>query len=221
MLLSRASGATTGLGLPVAFVLLLCCETGVPVPVPADILMVAIGGAVSAGTLPWWLAVLGVELVAVVGTAALLLAARGPAAVLITRLGPRVGLGPERLARATGLLERRGRPALAVGRATPGLRTVTVVAAAASAVPLRRALPVLAIGSTLFLQGHLVLGYALGPALRAVLRRAAGPALVVAAVVALCAAAVWLARRRKGGERTWAEGCCPACLAARYLIDTD
>ena len=78
-------------------------------------------------------------------------------------LGPRVGLTGPRLARAAGLLERRGWPALASGRTTPGLRTVTVVAAASSGARVGRALPALVLGSSLFLQAHLLLGYALGP----------------------------------------------------------
>jgi membrane protein DedA with SNARE-associated domain len=86
-----AESATTAFGLPAAFALLLGCEAGMPVPLPADLLMLVIGERVSAGTFPLWLAVVGVELVAVVGTAALLLATRGPARALLTRFGPRLG----------------------------------------------------------------------------------------------------------------------------------
>src|SRR5215211_2406369 len=55
-------------------------------------------------------------------------------------------------------------PALVVGRTTPGLRTVTVVAAAGCGIRVGRALSALVLGSSLFLQAHLLLGYALGPA---------------------------------------------------------
>jgi membrane protein DedA with SNARE-associated domain len=216
MMLASAGGTApaTTLGVPLAFVLLLGTESGAPVPLPADLLMLAIGAAVSGGQLPLWVAVLGLELVAVIGTATLLLAARGPARATIARLGPRVGLGAQRMDRASAMLERRGRSALAIGRATPGLRTVTVVAAAAAAIPPRRALPLLLIGSTVFLQGHFLLGYALGPAVRAVLSRTGGPLLIAAAAAVLVTLAVVLARRRRGTGTAWAEGCCPVCLAA-------
>jgi membrane protein DedA with SNARE-associated domain len=119
--------------------------------------MLLLGERVSAGALPLWLAALALELVAVAGTAALFLAARGPGRALLTRAGPRLGLTGPRLARAAQLLERRGWPALVAGRTTPGLRTVTVVAAASSGVRAGRALPALVLGSSLFLQAHLLL----------------------------------------------------------------
>jgi membrane protein DedA with SNARE-associated domain len=54
-------------------------EAGVPVPVPADLVMLAVGAQVSTGDLPLVVAVLAFEAVAVLGTAALFLVARGPA----------------------------------------------------------------------------------------------------------------------------------------------
>jgi membrane protein DedA with SNARE-associated domain len=117
-------------GMPGLFGLLLAMEAGVPVPVPGDVVMLLVGERVSAGALPLWLAVAALELVAVAGTATLFLLARGPARTLLARVGPRVGLTEARRARASALLERRGLPALATGRCTPGLRTVTVVAVA-------------------------------------------------------------------------------------------
>jgi hypothetical protein len=116
--------------MPGLFGLLLAMEAGVPVPIPGDLVMLLVGERVSAGALPLWLAVAALELVAVAGTATLFLLARGPARTLLARVGPRVGLTEARQARASALLERRGGPALATGRCTPGLRTVTVVAAA-------------------------------------------------------------------------------------------
>src|ERR1700682_6267174 len=116
-----------GLGAPAAVGLLLPLEAGVPIPIPSDLVMLLVGERVAAGSFPLWLAVVGFEAVAVVGTTLLFLACRGPGHALVARLGPRVGLTEQRLARATALVERRGGPALAVGRGTPGLRTVTVV----------------------------------------------------------------------------------------------
>ncbi|HEX2810169.1 MAG TPA: VTT domain-containing protein [Kineosporiaceae bacterium] len=222
-----AAGATSGtasaFGIPAVFALLLCCETGLPVPLPADVLMLALGGAVSAGTIPWWLAALGLELVAVVGTALLLFLARGPATALLARLGPRVGLTADRMRRSSSLVERRGWPALLTGRTTPGLRTITVVAAAASTVPARRALPALVAGSTIFLQVHLALGLALGAPVRALLASAGGRTLLALAVVAAVglAIAVGRARRQRVGGHAWTDGVCPACSTLTYLAPLD
>ena len=211
------AGAGSGAGVPGLLGLLLAMEAGVPIPVPSDLVMLLLGERVSAGVLPLWLAALALELVAVVGTGALFLAARGPGRALLRRVGPRLGLTGPRLARAAGLLERRGWPALSSGRTTPGLRTVTVVAAASSGARVGRALPALVLGSSVFLQAHLLLGYALGPAARELLERARLPVLVVAAVALVATATLLLRRRGTRMTRILAEGACPVCLALGVL----
>jgi membrane protein DedA with SNARE-associated domain len=207
------AGVGSGAGVPGLLGLLVAMEAGVPIPVPSDLVMLLLGERVSAGALPLWLAALALELVALTGTGALFLAAGGPGRALLRRAGPRLGLTEPRLARATELLERRGWPALATGRTTPGLRTVTVVAAASSGIRAGRALPALVLGSSLFLQAHLLLGYALGPAARELLEQARLPVLVAAAIALAIVAALLLLRRRTRATRVLAEGACPACLA--------
>jgi hypothetical protein len=83
---------------------------------------------------------------------------------------------------------------------------VTVVAAASSGVRAGRALPALVLGSSLFLQAHMVLGYALGPAARELLEQARVPVLAATATLLL-------RRRRPRVTRVLAEDACPACLA--------
>jgi membrane protein DedA with SNARE-associated domain len=208
------------MGAAAGIALLLPMEAGVPVPVPADLVMRAVGARVSAGDIPLAVAILAFEAVAILGTTALFLAARGPGHAVVSRLGPRLGLSAARLGRATSLIERRGRLALAVGRATPGLRTLTVIAAGASGLSLRRALPALIVGSSVFLQLHLFLGYFLGSAALHVLHTATGPALAVLAVIVLGGIVFWFARR--GGRLAaggLAEAACPACLTLAYLAD--
>jgi hypothetical protein len=106
---------------------------------------------------------------------------------------------------------------LAIGRATPGLRTVTVLAAGAARLPARRAMPALLAGSTIFLQGHLLLGLAIGAPLRAALTTRPGQLALAAALVGLAATAVLL-RRRKAPANAWAEGMCPLCLASSVML---
>jgi membrane protein DedA with SNARE-associated domain len=215
-----AHGGAAGLSGPAALVLLLPMEAGIPVPLPADLVMFTVGERAGAGKIPLWLAVGGFEVVAVAGTAALFLACRGPAKRVIARFGPRIGLTKERLNRATTLAENRGRPGLAVGRATPGLRTLTVIAAAVSGLSARRALPALILGSSVFLQVHLVLGLLLGPLAVRAFDQAKGPALAVAAVLVAGTLAFWLIRRRRrGSSKAWTEASCPVCLGVTLLSD--
>jgi membrane protein DedA with SNARE-associated domain len=214
---------TTGLSSlsgPAALVLLLPMEAGIPVPLPADLVMFTVGERVGTGKIPLWLAVTGFEVVAIAGTAALFLACRGPAQRLIARFGPRIGLTRARLDRATALAESRGRPGLAVGRATPGLRTLTVIAAAVSGLRARRALPALILGSSVFLQVHLVLGLLLGPLAVRAFDQAKGPALAVGAVLVAGTVAFWLIRRRsRGASKAWTEASCPVCMGVTLLTD--
>jgi membrane-associated protein len=214
------AAAVGSASVPAAFLLLLPMEAGVPIPIPADLVMLVFGERVADGSFPLWAAVAALEVVAVVGSTALFLFARGPGHALVTRVGPRVGLTGARLDRAVAAIEQRGRPALVVGRATPGFRTVTTVAAGASGLSARRAVPALALGASLFLQLHLVLGYFLGPAARDAVADARGPALAVFAAVAGAALLFWIARRRRrAAALTRTEGACPACIALGWAVE--
>jgi membrane protein DedA with SNARE-associated domain len=82
-------GGAAGLSGLAALVVLLPMEAGVPISLPADLVMFTVGERVAAGTFPLWLAVAGFDVIAVVGTAALFLACRGPAHRIIARFGPR------------------------------------------------------------------------------------------------------------------------------------
>src|SRR5689334_23052046 len=94
-----------GLSGTLALVLLLPMEAGVPIPVPADLVMFTVGERVAAGKFPLWLAVAGFEVIAVLGTTALFLACRGPAQRILARFGPRLGLTEARLRRAAAFAE--------------------------------------------------------------------------------------------------------------------
>jgi membrane protein DedA with SNARE-associated domain len=209
-----------GLGGWVALALLIPMEAGVPIPIPADLVMFTVGERVAAGAFPLWLAVIGFEVVSVIGTTALFLACRGPAHHLISRLGPRIGLSHARVSRGATFVETRGRSALAIGRGTPGLRTVTVLAAAASGLKWRRALPALILGSSVFLQLHLVLGLLFGPLADRAFNAAKGPALLALAVLVAGAFVFWRVRRgKRGGGEAWAEAACPACIGLGLIAD--
>jgi len=218
--LLSATSAAGGIGVAAGIALMLPMEAGVPIPVPFDLVMLFIGARVGAGVVPLWVAVIAFEAVAVIGTTALLLAARGPGHALLIRAGPRVGLTSTRLARATKFFERRGRLALAVGRSTPGLRTLTVVGAGSAGISMRRALPPLILGSSVFVQLHLFLGYFLGSAARHALKAATGLTLGLAVILILAAVAFWLVHRRgKSGREGLLEAACPACLALAAISE--
>lgn len=208
------AGVATTQGVAASYGLLLLTEAGIPVPVPGDLLMLFIGERAAAGRPPLWLAAVALEAVVFVGVMALFVAVRGPGRRLAGRLGARVGFTEDRLRKAAGILERRGRGAIALGRATPGLRTVTVVACASSEIPARAAIPALVLGGTVFVQGHLALGFALGPLARDALERARGGVVIALVAIAALGVALWVLRRgKRAGSQAWTEAGCPACLA--------
>jgi membrane-associated protein len=219
------AGGLLAAGVPVLFGAITVIEAGIPLPVPGDVLMLLVGERAAANQLPIWLAALGLEAAVVAGTALLFFAVRGPLRGAIRRVGPRVGLTAERLNRATGVLEHRGQPAIAVGRATPSLRTLTAVAAATSRLPVLRALFWLVLGGSVFVQLHLVLGYFLGPVAERLLARAALPVLLVLAAMVGGAAVYWLLRHgRRRAVHAFSEATCPTCIALhavplRWRID--
>ena len=148
------------LGLPLALVAMLAMDAGLPLPIPTDLLLLLIGERAAAGVFPVWAAAIGLEVVAIGGSTLLFVAARGPAAYLIQRLGPRIGLTAARVEAGARVVKRGGRGSLTVGRATPGLRTATVLAAAAAGLKPAYALPPLILGGSIFLQGWFYLGAA-------------------------------------------------------------
>ena len=214
-LVPAVSLSPTELGLPSAVAVLLLMDMGVPIPIPTDILLLVLGERAAAGAFPIWAAAIGLEAVAIVSTTVLFLALRGPAGVVISRAGPRVGLTASRMRWATSVLERRGRGFLTVGRTTPGLRTLTVFTAATARLRPVYALPAMVLGSSIFLQGHLVLGFFLGPLADQALDRAKTPVLIGLAALLIGGLVLWRVRRGKddGGVQAWTEACCPACLA--------
>src|SRR5438105_3897451 len=191
---------------------MLAMDAGLPLPIPTDLLLLLIGERAAAGVFPVWAAAIGLEVVAIGGSTLLFVAARGPAAYLIQRLGPRIGLTAARVEAGARVVKRGGRGSLTVGRATPGLRTATVLAAAAAGLKPAYALPPLILGGSIFLQAHLVLGYFLGPAARELLQHAGIPVILAALLLMAIGAVIWWRRRGRGGAGAWTEAGCPVCL---------
>src|SRR2546430_4767717 len=99
------------------------------------------------------------------------------------------------------------------------LRTLTVVAAGLSGLNGRRTLPPLIVGSSVFLQLHLVLGLLLGPLADRAFDQAKGPALAAGAVLVGAALVFWRIRRRQRAAVPAArmEAACPACVGLNLL----
>ena len=228
--------------------LLLLKEIGLPIPVPGDILVLGAGAATSGRpeAAAWLLAILLAGYVG--GTIQFFLvrgAMRGPLLALLRRLGiPQV-----RLEAMAETLRNGGVRAIAVARATPGLRIAAIAASGIAALPPRTFLTGFVVGNTIFVGSHFALGFVLGKPAVGIASELGNPIVLAAILVGLSAAGAiaWVRIRRRRtsalafGEGTratsthpvhlpeegvfgaWADASCPVCftLAAVGIGRTD
>lgn len=170
------------------FAIILVEEAGVPLPLPGDLFIAAMGFLAHAHRASYVPTTLVVTVATVVGATALYLVARHAGRPLLVRVARRFGYTAEREARLEAALASRGAAAVVVLRLVPGLRIVmTVVAGALRLGHLTFALGTLVAG-VVWATLYFWIGYALG----AGYERASGSAAAAAAAGAwpLAAAAV-------------------------------
>jgi membrane protein DedA with SNARE-associated domain len=212
-------------GLAAIFLVMLAKSAGVPVPLPADLIMLASAARAAEGKLVVWQAFLALLLALVLGGMIQFALARGPGRRALYRLGGYLGLPPARLQAAAVAVRRGGTVGIGLAILTPGVRAAAVAACGLAALPLQLFLPGLVLGSTVFLSLHFVLGYLGGPLVSVLFEAVPLPWLVVLllALLALGLGVWWRTRRRQlpaaspaqvGTEALAAcqEATCPVCL---------
>ena len=197
-------------------------ESGVPIPVPGDLIVLGAGVAASRGQLDPSAALLFLIAASLAGGALqyglLRSVARPRLLALLGRLG-----SAGRIDRQTQRFRRSGARSVAVARLTPGLRIVAIAASALADVPAPAFVAGLAVGNSLFIAAHFGLGFVLGEPVLAIVGAALGPLAVVGLGIAVAGAVGWalLARRHAIRPRpdevieaavAWTDACCPACL---------
>jgi membrane protein DedA with SNARE-associated domain len=185
-------------GVMAGFVLILIEETGVPVPVPGDFLMLGLGVHAREGHVPLWQALAVMEIATLVGASVLYVLAARAGRDLVYRYGRYIHLTPARLDQAEAFLRRRGMVAIVLGRITPGLRMATVIASGVFGVPFWRFLPSLALGAFLYILAYTLLGYFIGPPVLSALAGVHLPLGLLGSLVPLVVLVVWIARARSG-----------------------
>jgi membrane protein DedA with SNARE-associated domain len=180
--------------LPALLILLLVEESGIPIPVPGDTLLVLAGAlAVDRPTMFTILALAGASLAVVVGSSLLYGAMRLGGRRFLARYGRFFYLGRRRMARVERWFKRHYRYALLIGRLVPGLRIPTTAMAGLTGLRYRRYLPSVAVAAIIWSATFFGLGAAFrleGP----VLLRLTHPLLLVvsAPLLALMGALVLL-----------------------------
>ena len=138
-------------------------EAGIPLLVPADLLILLAGAraAHSVAQLGFWLVLL--TLLSSLGSSVFFLAVRRGGRPLVERFGVYVHLGPHELARSEDWLRTRGWLGIALLRAIPVVRHPAVVACAVLDIPYRRYLSAQIVGSAIYTGVFLLLGALVGP----------------------------------------------------------
>src|ERR687885_2584292 len=139
-------------------------ELGIPMPIPTDVLIVFTGTRVGLSVPHLVFSFVMLTMASTVGASCLYVIIRRGGRPLVERYGRYVHLGPKQLARSEALLARGGWSAIAIGRATPGLRYATVVACGLFKVPYPRFVTAHLAGSSVYIAVFLVLGALFGPA---------------------------------------------------------
>jgi membrane protein DedA with SNARE-associated domain len=213
-------------GLPAIAVVLLIKSIGVPIPIPADVLMFAAVARVARGSDGLGLTFAILLIAILIGDVIQFWLARGPGRAAVYRLGRYLGLTPARLDAASALVRRSGPVGLAVIMLTPGVRAASIIACGLANVSLRVLGFGLIIGEGLFLALHFFLGSILGVVWQTLTQNASGP--LVAAIFSgllLAGFGAWILIRRHqrptaarheivgSAFEAFHEASCPVCLA--------
>lgn len=211
-------------GLVAIFALLLIKSIGVPIPIPADVIILTAAAWAATGQLVLWQAVVAILLALVLGGMLQYLLARAAGRKLLYRFGRYLGLTPARLDAASAKVKKGGVPTIGLSILVPGVRGAAIVASGLADVPVSVFLSGLTLGSILFVALHVFLGFA-GGALFVTIGKVLPSLGVLLAVLALLVIvfALWFVayRRQKVARQeldaasleVWHEGICPVCLA--------
>jgi len=213
-------------GLAAIFVIMLVKAIGVPIPIPADVVMLAAAARVATGKLDVWTSFLFILLALVGGGVVQFDLIRRAGRNFLYRFGRYLGLTPERLDKASAGVQKSGIVGLSVAILTPGVRGLSVAACGLAGVPFRIFAPALTIGSASFLALHFFLGALLAPLFVWLTQLLPLPLLIAVIVVLLVVGfGVWYVIRRRQRPRAtqrelvadaleaWHEATCPVCLA--------
>ena len=205
----------TTYGLAAACAILLVKAVGVPIPIPGDVILLAMAARAAEGKVLLWVAFVALLAAIVLGNSVQYLLARGPARGMVLRFGGRLGVTSGRLERVAQRVKQGGVLGIGLAVLTPGVRSAAIPGCGLAGIPLRLFIPGLALGSAVDLGLHFALGFAGAGLLASVVQPA--PLLIVL-TLALLGLAAWLviARRRHATREVavnaWAQATCPVCL---------
>src|SRR5947207_11107075 len=115
-------------GLAAIFIILLIKTIGIPIPIPADLIILTTAARVAQGKLNVWQAFIAIFIALVVGGLIQFLLTRGPGRGLLYRFGRYIGLTPPRLVAAFARVKKGGQFTIIIAFLLPGVRGVPFAA---------------------------------------------------------------------------------------------
>jgi membrane protein DedA with SNARE-associated domain len=214
-------------GLVAIFVIMMLKEIGLPVPIPADLIMLGAAASAAAGkfdTQGGFIAVFLALLIPMfLGGFVQFSIAKGPGRAFVYRIGKYIGLTQARLDKAMNAVQKGGMAAVTIGLTTPGVRIATVPASGLANLSLGVFLPGLLLGSAFFLAWHFALGYLGGLAFSLL---SLPPLVWIGTLVVVIVLGIvgWRYARKRSKRRgeeisareafvEWTDAACPACIA--------
>jgi membrane protein DedA with SNARE-associated domain len=141
-------------GVAAIFLLLLIKTIGIPIPIPADLIILTAAARVAQGKLNVWQAFIAILVALVIGGLIQFLLARGPGRGLLYRFGRYIGLTTPRLDAASARVKKGGELSISIAILVPGVRGAAIATSGLADMPLRIFLPGIVVGSVLFLGLH-------------------------------------------------------------------
>jgi membrane-associated protein len=180
------------------FAVIFAEEAGVPLPMPGDLFILAMGVLAHSGGARFGPTAAVVTVATVLGATILYLVSRHAGRPLLVRIARRFGYTEAREQRLEAWLLRRGALAVVVGRLVPGLRIVMTVVAGTLRLPHRTFVAGTLLAGLVWASLYFWLGYAVGAGYERMAGRVSPAALWAAAAAAvLLAGAALLARRAR------------------------
>ncbi|MBN8638058.1 MAG: VTT domain-containing protein, partial [Anaerolineae bacterium] len=213
-------------GLIAIFGIMLVKSVGVPIPIPADVVMLAASARAASGKLDVISAFAALLVALSVGGLLQFALIRGVGRGLLLRYGRFLGITEARLDTVARRMEKSGVIGIGLAILTPGIRSVTIPACGIAGIALARFVTGLVLGSGAFLALHFALGL-LGGSLLGQAALASSPAVVIGVIIGLLAGGfgTWYVIRRRqhpddsarevlaAAAGAWHEATCPVCLA--------
>ena len=171
-------------------------ETGIPIPLPGDAVLMCAGYLAAINRLPIFLFLPVAYVCAVTGAAICYGVSRKLGRTVLLKHGSKIQLTPKRVAWAEGFMNKAASTTIFVARLLPGLRINASMIAGCLNVPFKRFMRGVFLSTVVWLLGFTILGYILGPSLQPVLPWLDRFGVALLPGFALIATLEWTQRRR-------------------------